>query len=80
MVAEICHNDFKILLAGTFKFKNKVPILQYSDDAVIAMTSFLKFEIEISFLRLSHHPTLPTTYAKQNDNDTDHLRRRRYAS
>ena len=73
MVAGICNNDFqnyfgagirnnnfKILLAESFKFENKIPLFRYSDDTVIAMTSFLKSEIEISFLRLSHHLTLPT--------------------
>ena len=80
MVAGICRPGFKILLAGTFKFKNEIPIFQYSnipifqysDDTVIAMTSFLKFEIEISFLRFSHHLTLPTTYVKENK-DIIHL-------
>ena len=61
MIAGICYNDFKILLAGTSNLKIK---FRYSDDAVIAMMSFLKFEIEISFLRLSHHLTLPTMYSE----------------
>ena len=49
MVAGICHNYFKILLAGTFKFTNRIPIFQYSDDAVIAMTSFRFRKLNLIF-------------------------------
>ena len=59
MVVGICHNDFKILLARTFKFKNKIPIFRHSD--IPMMWSLLwchfsnsKLKFECIFIRRWH--------------------------